>query len=308
MSIPPRILHFIWRCCNNSLPLPDNLAHRGIKVDPTCQVCEMPNGSALHLFFQCEFSILIWQMTGLLDIISSFDQPSSALWFQAMINFGDMELSSFFSVLCYFIWFQQNKFIFEGTKVDANRLLPSASKILLDFCDSSGCPERFSPSLLKQPWSLPPRKGVRIYFDGAISLRNSCAGCRIFVSDESNNFIFGLSRMFAGIQNPEVAEFLALREFFVVIQDLKLRDVSILGDAEAVIISAKGMCSPSSICLPLLKDIQCHLKQIILGGLCWISRAENTVAHEFAYFAKNSNVCISSWSVPLDFLLSFRAG
>ncbi|KAL6524141.1 hypothetical protein OROMI_031236 [Orobanche minor] len=201
-----------------------------------------------------------------------------------MMNLGDVKLSSYFSVLCYFIWFQRNKSFFEGTNFDGNLLICSTSKLLLDFHDSSGCPERFSPSLLKQPWGLPPRRGIRIFFDGAISLRYSCAGCGIFVTDDSNNFIFGLSRMFAGIHNPEVAEFLALRECFAVIRDLNLRDVSILGDAESVILSAKGMASPSSICIPLLEDIQSLLNQFVFGGLFWICRAENTIAHELAFF------------------------
>ncbi|KAL6525965.1 hypothetical protein OROHE_015489 [Orobanche hederae] len=246
--------------------------------------------------------------TGLWDVISSFSQPTSDLWFQDITRLGDPNITCYFATICYFIWFHKNKKIFDNSLMDPKRIISATSTFLLDFQQASTWPERPSASLMKQNWEPPPRRGSRIFFDGGISLRFSCVGCGVFVTDEKNSFVFGLSKKFDGIHNPEIAEFLALRGCFNVIHQLKLNNVSILGDAENVLLSAKGDSRRSSICQPILDDILLLMSTTPIKGLHWINRADNIVAHEFAFFAKNSTSCINSWIVPPDFLLSFRAG
>ncbi|XP_021721054.1 uncharacterized protein LOC110688597 [Chenopodium quinoa] len=49
----PKVLHFLWKCCSNSLPIRSLLTHRHITNDPLCPCCETEPKTASHAVVLC---------------------------------------------------------------------------------------------------------------------------------------------------------------------------------------------------------------------------------------------------------------
>ncbi|KAK6147594.1 hypothetical protein DH2020_018506 [Rehmannia glutinosa] len=289
LKIPPRFKLFAWRCCSEAIPTMDFLGRHHIDVSDDCKFCPARSCDASHIFFLCPFAGKTWAHTGLKDIIWTFLQSSFSLWYKEIILNSPAEVSNMFVVITNLIWFHRNKKKFENTTCDPFYVAAAANIILQDFQKSYLHAADFprSPSDSTLSGRFP-----RIYFDGAIAPYNSCGGVGIAYFDKYGNFIHGLSKKFSGINDPEVAETLALREALKLANTLNIGPIFICGDAAQVILAATGEASCPASCSGILQDILSLKASVSLQGIVWIRRSANFVAHTLANFAKHmSHVC-----------------
>lgn len=59
-NLPSRVIIFVWRCLHNAIVVKGILAKFIISIDPLCLLCGKEIEIVDHLFFNCEFSQLIW--------------------------------------------------------------------------------------------------------------------------------------------------------------------------------------------------------------------------------------------------------
>lgn len=52
---PPKIQHFLWKACSDSLPIKQNLTKRISSIDPTCPICGHGEESVKHALLQCSW-------------------------------------------------------------------------------------------------------------------------------------------------------------------------------------------------------------------------------------------------------------
>ncbi|KAL0367264.1 UNVERIFIED_CONTAM: putative mitochondrial protein [Sesamum radiatum] len=55
-KVPNKIKIFIWRLCNNALPIAPNLIRRGVEMDPSCPFCQSHTEDLEHIFLNCTFA------------------------------------------------------------------------------------------------------------------------------------------------------------------------------------------------------------------------------------------------------------
>ena len=60
LSLPPKVLDFVWRLCSNCLPLRVRLHKKGVVLDKCCGLYDMEVEDASHLFFNCSFARSCW--------------------------------------------------------------------------------------------------------------------------------------------------------------------------------------------------------------------------------------------------------
>ncbi|KAK6128829.1 hypothetical protein DH2020_037465 [Rehmannia glutinosa] len=80
---------------------------------------------------------------------------------------------------------------------------------------------------------------------------------------------------------------LALREALLLGNKFNLSLIEIFGDAATIILAINGDAQFPISCSSLLSDVLNAKSQISLGGINWIKRVDNSVAHFFASHAKN---------------------
>jgi hypothetical protein len=68
MSLPSKIIHFLWRLATNSLPLGINQKRRGLETDTRCPMCFRMNEDGGHLFCKCKKVKPIWRQLQLEEI------------------------------------------------------------------------------------------------------------------------------------------------------------------------------------------------------------------------------------------------
>ncbi|KAK6122558.1 hypothetical protein DH2020_043703 [Rehmannia glutinosa] len=298
LRIQPRIKHFLWRCCTGSISTPENLARHGLHNSDPCPLCKDIDSSSPHIFFHCPFATAIWKYAGLYEFLVEFQQPSWHLWIREFISPSFEGPTELIITICYLLWFHRNKSKFDSINMDPHSVVISARRLIKEFQEAQGWPERFSPSLSSHPLFGKPQPGPCIYVDGAISTHNNCAGVGIALLDDRGQFNKGLSKKFIGISNPEEAEFLAFREALFMAHNLSLSHFTIFGDAAFVVLAIHGETICPLQCQDTLSDIHRLKHSLSVAGIYWIPRDANFLAHDFAFFAKNMTSLLKWWSDP----------
>ncbi|KAK6132484.1 hypothetical protein DH2020_033784 [Rehmannia glutinosa] len=301
LKVPSRVLHFAWRLLTDTLPSPQNLARRSLSVPQSCPLCLSTDSSLSHLFFLCSFSDKVWYYAGLTNVIHTFTHPLPDTWAKSLLVNSPPHIGELFISLCYAIWGARNQRIFENAEFQPYIIVSSVFHTIQSFHSANLWPERSNLPRWSSSFGIAP-PGTHVFFDGSISPAKSCAGAGIFIRNKEKRFVFGFAKRFDNISNPLFAEALALKEALLLIQTKEFQDVCVLGDSLSIILAAKGDAEVDFDCQPILEDIRSLLPLLNSVHLFWINRSLNSVAHELAYFAKNSETVTSSWVDPPEFL------
>ncbi|KAK6141372.1 hypothetical protein DH2020_024889 [Rehmannia glutinosa] len=302
LRIPHRTQLFFWRCLSQSVATFDNLQLHHLESSDPCCFCDHHSPTSAHIFFTCSFAAASWKLAGIWELIMKFEQPSASLWLQDILLHFDQDICELVAIMCDFIWLFRNKKKWEATSTEPYMVALLANNKILDYRASHLWPER--PSLALISPCLIPRQpsGPCIFFDGAISSSNNCAGIGVAAFDPGGRFICGVSKRFYGIQNSEVAEMLALKEALSLGKDLNLSLVEIFGDAAAIILAINGDTLFPASCAVLCDDVLDAKSLVSLGGIFWTKRANNSVAHFFSLHAKNMFYDSFVWDALLNHL------
>lgn len=52
----PKIIHFLWLCLHNSVPMREVLATRGVSCNSLCPICNRQKENIIHVLCDCEFA------------------------------------------------------------------------------------------------------------------------------------------------------------------------------------------------------------------------------------------------------------
>ncbi|KAK6152219.1 hypothetical protein DH2020_014854 [Rehmannia glutinosa] len=304
LKIPSRVIHFGWKLLSRTLPCPENLARRHLSHPEHCPFCGSYDLSSAHTFFSCPIAAQVWALAGLSENIAAFKQDSGDLWARDILLGQPSDIGAYVLTLCSGIWYAFNQTIFEDTPAAPIGIVSSASLTLASFRDARLWPERPSQFLSSTLSTEKAPPGTHIFFDGALSSTQACAGVGVCLVSSDGCFIKGYAKHFPGITNPDVAEALALREAVFLALAHRYSHISFLGDSANIILAASGSVDPHPDYAPILEDIKHLCVPLNIGGFFWISRLENFPAHEFAHYAKMSR-CTKTRGIILRLFVSF---
>lgn len=74
-SVPPKIKSFLWKALNGVVPVVDQIASRGLKIDSRCQ-CGMEGESINHVLFSCSLARQVWALSNFPTPVDGFDKAS----------------------------------------------------------------------------------------------------------------------------------------------------------------------------------------------------------------------------------------
>lgn len=112
-GVLPRIKHFLWRACVNSLPSKDNLYHRKITRESTYGICGSEVESLVHVLFRCREVVDIWN-AGPFHIDSTyliFPSVKQIVW--CLLDKLSHNKFNYVACLMCSIWNNRNKFYME---------------------------------------------------------------------------------------------------------------------------------------------------------------------------------------------------
>ncbi|KAL2924725.1 Methionyl-tRNA formyltransferase [Bienertia sinuspersici] len=65
----PKVRHFVWRLCTNTLPTRALLRHRHLLNEAPCPWCEGLEESIRHMLFECSRVKEFWEELGCKDLV-----------------------------------------------------------------------------------------------------------------------------------------------------------------------------------------------------------------------------------------------
>ncbi|KAK4400576.1 hypothetical protein Sango_1163700 [Sesamum angolense] len=120
--VPLEVYLFAWKVCKNALPIVCNLRKRGVEVKDGCVLCDAEEETLLHALVLCLFARLVWALSTLPWLVISRYESGLEGWTQGMREL-DCEDFAIFLVICWSLWNNRNKWIFEGRRFQAHELL-----------------------------------------------------------------------------------------------------------------------------------------------------------------------------------------
>ncbi|XP_043717559.1 uncharacterized protein LOC122665471 [Telopea speciosissima] len=182
-----------WRCLVDALPTRDNLLHRGIPVQHSCEFCWAGIESRNHIFFACPFSIDIWRrIFGMCSLhgqapMNIFD---AAIWVRyAAGRAGSLGvvLKLAFCATIKHIWFERNFRIFRQKARSKDQIVEAIKgdvRTVVTSGSLSGDPSPANSHIasawnlqvhwaIRMPrpcsWILPPNNLWSLHCDGSLS-------------------------------------------------------------------------------------------------------------------------------------------
>ncbi|WOK96626.1 hypothetical protein Cni_G05333 [Canna indica] len=88
LQAAPKLHHFLWRFCRNSLSVRALLHERGVAIPSTlCSGCSMVDEIILHVFFGCPFAREVWRKSPIASVLNVNYSTPGDYWAKVHLRF-----------------------------------------------------------------------------------------------------------------------------------------------------------------------------------------------------------------------------
>lgn len=205
LQLPPKIRTFLWRACNDILPVNGVLTRRHIIGNPFCPVCGKDIETTIHPFFGCPGFAWVWgaaPFNVLLPLGSSNFAESLGL---LKAKLGD-KVFILACVVLWKIWWWRNRWVHgEAVMLDGG-IVEEATNFLNAYQEALLSGARTSKVEVQQ-WRKPVAPWIKINFDMGVVQENkyqtamvarnevgACLGWRVMKFDGSPTSTMGEAR------------------------------------------------------------------------------------------------------------------
>ena len=212
MKLPRKILVFIWRVLNDAIPTNFLLHKRGIHSSIFCDRCDLDLvEDSVHVMFRCSRAEEVWLRSVFRDYWVQFQSLCfwDAIKFFWQVQCG--QLLPYFLVMCWFIWWDRNKWKFEQQNLEAEVLVLKASSFMQNFIDQELSDVGQKPVTVVR-WRNPVAPWLRINVDAAVPCESNFKGLGMVGRKCDGSIFLGMAKRVVGAFSAEIAEAYALLE------------------------------------------------------------------------------------------------
>ncbi|XP_019156795.1 PREDICTED: uncharacterized protein LOC109153341 [Ipomoea nil] len=275
LPVPPRTKHLLWRCARDILPVRENLKLKHVWIGGGCPLCSAPYESSSHLFGECWYAKDLWCQTDILQGLSIQHVMQSILSLSSTTKAVEM------AAVFYVIWTTRNNLVWQNTAPSIVRMRNHVSHLQNLWAEAySKQPRGLTQADTEVAWEPPNSGKLKCNVDAA--LFTSGAGFGAVVRDHMGRFVAARGGRFDGIQDPFMAETIAVREALSWLKTLHHRSFIIESDC-------LNFCNAFNSCFSEFSYVgtiiaQCRVLASDIGDVtvCHIRRSSNHVAHALA--------------------------
>ncbi|XP_059669165.1 uncharacterized protein LOC132314307 [Cornus florida] len=206
-KIPPKLQHFLWKCCNLALPVHHLLRIHGMSVDVVYPRCSDEEESLERILFLCPHSIQIWKLLPL-SFDFSVDQSISFVdWWMTLVERLGLKdevqnVLRLVAFCCWGIWKAGNKFVFDGRLFDPPRVVSLACSSFREFKEAfnstgvdltsyqvGGPRSVLCPHPSPSHWLPPPEGIIKCNVDASFSSISHIGGGGAVFRDSRENIL-----------------------------------------------------------------------------------------------------------------------
>ncbi|XP_019179952.1 PREDICTED: uncharacterized protein LOC109175154 [Ipomoea nil] len=206
MKVPPKWRIFLWRAICDILPTTANLIIKRVDIDPICQKCGEMDEDVMHALITCDYSRLVWNITGL--PITNIITDSFHAWLTAALTILTEEQSGTMVAVLYHLWQSRNSAVWEKSLPRPTSLWRRTSAAIGSYCHANHHPALPAPHGPEHAHHARPRCFVDASFRHAT--REAYYGAVLLSPDGS--FIAARNRILPTCFSPFMAEAMACKE------------------------------------------------------------------------------------------------
>ncbi|KAL3820475.1 hypothetical protein ACJIZ3_006380 [Penstemon smallii] len=211
LKTAPKVKHFIWSCCRNSLPVRTALRERKLIEEANCIRCEEEMESTMHCIVNCNYARQCWALSGLAFSCYWCNSHDFKDWFRHLSSKLDAFELGFATTLAWWIWFSRNKLLWERKDFEPADVVLFARKFYDGFKEAFPI-SSFSPSTrpINPNWNPPPPGTIKINVDAAVDEAKGSVGLGIVARDHEGAVLGWSSEKCDAFWDPLTAESIAL--------------------------------------------------------------------------------------------------
>ncbi|KAK9683154.1 hypothetical protein RND81_10G119900 [Saponaria officinalis] len=248
LNIPPKLSHFAWRVCSNTLAVKANLFRHHITEEASCKTC----GNAWED---------VWTNSGFEDLLLTTPRDGGIKLIEGFLQQLDNKDKCDFLVRAWAAWTVRNSILFDETPI-------SPRQVLIGFSLFPSIEQ--TPRLISGDWRPPPEGVIKINTDAAVYGDREGGLGAVYRNDCGARWA------------PFVAEAAAARFGMEVTICMGLRDIVLESDSLKLvksIVKKQERQNPSSL---IIGDILVLVQSFITFTCLHVKRGANTVAHSVA--------------------------
>ncbi|XP_048495895.1 uncharacterized protein LOC125495272 [Beta vulgaris subsp. vulgaris] len=283
MEVSPKVRHFLWRLCTNTLPVRELLKYRHLSDDDLC-----PRGcgeieSQSHAIFGCPLLRDFWCESGCESFRSlAVAGPMS----EALVNMHELDMGVRIkgAFLSWVLWSDRNLLVFQNKVTPPVILLERVNRLV----EENGAYTKkiyplWAPLANASPriWLAPPPGIIKLNVDASLIVEG-WVGLSAVARDSGGSVLFSAIRRVRSYWSAEIAEAKAIEMAIRLGKRYALQAVIVESDCQVVI----NRLSKNAI---YLADLDIILYNILSSCVCFTSiiwshvkRDGNAVAHHLA--------------------------
>ncbi|MBA0686233.1 hypothetical protein Goari_013845 [Gossypium aridum] len=173
-ALPPRIKHFLWLVMHRRLLTNCKRVRRRLTNEAGCLICGGSQETVLHALRDCWFATEAWMKIILADCVFIFFELDLAEWVSANlrgefgIGSGGVESRVIFADLCWILWKNSNKYIFEQVIGKVEDMVRSTECFAVNVCETNlkGSRSRDSRAVMAR-WCSANHGWIKVNMDRA---------------------------------------------------------------------------------------------------------------------------------------------
>lgn len=240
VQVPHKFRTFMWRVCNNTLPVRNVIKRKGVHTTIICPMCDRDIEHLLHQFFDCQYAKECWQKANL-----SYDMQeveAASLWLLEKLSMSNTVETESITAVLWVIWFARNQKVWDHKSISPTSVMEISNKMISDWQEASKqkrlriCPPPIiKPQASTIKWNPPPSGKLKLNIDASVFDGESSFKLGLVIRDEYGLFVRGRTMHINGPVTVLEAETRGVCEALGWIEDLQLQHIMIECDSELTV-------------------------------------------------------------------------
>ncbi|CAO2837557.1 unnamed protein product [Amaranthus hypochondriacus] len=300
---PPKLKHFMWRACKNTLPVNEVRYRRHMATSPLCTRCNVFEETICHALIDCQQVQTMWNSHIHADIISAAPRTSFMDCFAWLMDKCDHDSLAVICASLWACWFGRNKFIMENKLCDFVHMSTSFVKMLHEYNQYSQkvAVVREVATPIPSSWTPPGNGWIKANFDAFVG--NDCKrGFGAVFRDHEGCLIAVAVRKLKSNMGIEESELAAACFALEIAQRMGFDHIWLEGDAQTVINTIKRRDRGLAPIYALYDTLYALSLAFVNFDCSAVRRNGNTIAHMVARWdtgVANEKICMEPFPSSL---------
>lgn len=194
LHVPYKLRTFLWRFCNNTVPVRNILRSRGVRLPISCPMCDVDVEHLLHIFFDCSFAVQCWQIVNLFHDMHAVEFAPS--WLLGKMSIRNSKEAEKIAMVLWGIWYARNQKVWEGKVINPSIAMTISKKQVEDWQGAQKTHQITSAHTItgrNAKWVPPPVGWKKLNVDAFVVAGEQSFGLGLVLRNEHGHFLMGKS-------------------------------------------------------------------------------------------------------------------